>query len=94
MTATRSSSTRDTILDAAEQLFAHQGHDNTSMREITRAADVNLSAVNYHFGSKDGLVQAVFQRRLSALNLERLSILNELEANAAGEPLRASLIVV
>lgn len=93
MATPRSSGTRDTILDAAEQLFAHHGHDNTSMRQITTAAGVNLSAVNYHFGSKDGLTQAVFQRRLATLNEERLSLLNELETQAAGHPLKPSQIV-
>lgn len=93
MATSRSSSTRDTILDAAENLFAHFGHDNTSMRQITAAAGVNLSAVNYHFGSKDGLTQAVFKRRLVTLNEERLSLLNELEAQASGDPLKPSQIV-
>lgn len=86
-------STRDTILDAAEQLFALNGHDNTSMRQITGAASVNLSAVNYHFGSKDGLVQAVFQRRLRELNDERLALLDQLESNAKGEALKPSQVL-
>lgn len=93
MTTPRPSITRNTILDAAEQLFAQQGHDNTSMRQITAAAGVNLSAVNYHFGSKDGLVHAVFQRRLATLNLERLALLNELENQAQDQPLKPSQIV-
>ncbi|MGB6105421.1 MAG: TetR/AcrR family transcriptional regulator [Pusillimonas sp.] len=93
MATPRPSSTRDTILDAAEQLFGRQGHDNTSMRQITSAAKVNLSAVNYHFGSKDGLVQAVFQRRLAALNNERLALLDELESQAQGLALKPSQIV-
>lgn len=93
MTQSRPLSTRDIILDAAEHLFAQQGHDNTSMRQITATANVNLSAVNYHFGSKDGLVQAVFQRRLAALNQERLAILDDLENQAKGQPLKPSQIV-
>ncbi|MFV0283215.1 MAG: TetR/AcrR family transcriptional regulator [Castellaniella sp.] len=93
MATLRSILTRDAILDAAERLFAEYGHDNTSMRQITQAAQVNLSAVNYHFGSKDALVQAVFQRRLDALNDERLSILDDLEAKAGGQPLKPSAIV-
>lgn len=93
MATTRSLFTRDNILDAAEQLFAHQGHDNTSMRQITGAAQVNLSAVNYHFGSKDGLIQAVFRRRLDALNQERLLLLNRLERDANGKPLKPSHVV-
>lgn len=92
MTSSRPS-TRNTILNAAEKLFAQQGHDNTSMRQITAAANANLSAVNYHFGSKDGLVHAVFQRRLTALNQERLFILTELEEQAGGQPLKPSQIV-
>lgn len=93
MTNSRSNHTRNEILDAAERLFAHQGHDNTSLRQITGAAGVNLSAVNYHFGSKDGLVHAVFQRRVAALNRERLAFLDKLEEEAQGQPLKPSLIV-
>lgn len=93
MTPTRSSVTRIMILDAAEQLFADQGHDNTSMRQITAAAKVNLSAVNYHFGSKDGLIHAVFHRRLMALNQERLELLDRFEAEAGGQPVKPSQIV-
>ncbi len=44
--------TKDKILNAAEKLFAEQGFNGTSLREITSAAEVNLAAVNYHFGSK------------------------------------------
>ncbi len=52
------------ILDAAEQLFAAQGFAQTSLRQITATAGVNLAAVNYHFGSKQALVLAVFTRFL------------------------------
>jgi len=64
--------TRDRILDAAERLFAEQGFYVTTLREITQSAAVNLAAVNYHFGSKQALVVAVFQRRLDELNADRL----------------------
>uniref|UniRef100_UPI003342845F TetR/AcrR family transcriptional regulator n=1 Tax=Castellaniella defragrans TaxID=75697 RepID=UPI003342845F len=63
------------------------------MRRITGTAGVNLAAVNYHFGSKDGLVQAVFQRRVAALNKERLALLDSLEHDAGGQPLKPSQIV-
>jgi len=53
------------ILDAAEALFAERGFAETSLRSITTRADVNLAAVNYHFGSKKALIQAVFSRFLS-----------------------------
>ena len=52
------------ILDAAEQLFAEKGFAETSLRLITSKAGVNLAAVNYHFGSKKALIQAVFVRFL------------------------------
>jgi len=93
MQGARSAYTRARILDAAERLFAEKGHDATSLREITAMAGVNLSSVNYHFGSKDGLVQAVCQRRLNALNRERVAILDHLEACAGGMPLKPVEIV-
>ena len=85
--------TRDRILDAAERLFVEHGFDGTSMRMITGAANANLAAVNYHFGSKDALVQAVFRRRLTALNQERLTELDLLEAEAGGATIKPSRIV-
>src|SRR3546814_10994466 len=63
------------------------------MRQITRAAGVDLAAVNYHFGSQEALVQAVLKRRLAILNQERLRLLDQLEAEAGGEPLKPSQIV-
>ena len=67
------SETVERILDAAEQLFAEKGFAETSLRLITSKAGVNLAAVNYHFGSKKSLIQAVFSRFLSpfCVNLER-----------------------
>jgi len=56
--------TRTRILDAAEELFMLHGFEGTSMRLLTSRAGVNLAAVNYHFGSKDALIEAVFRRRL------------------------------
>lgn len=57
--------TRERILDAASVLFAERGYAETSLRTITTAAGVNLAAVNYHFGSKKALIQAVFARVLA-----------------------------
>ena len=56
--------TKERILDAAERLFAERGFAATSLRSITAAAGVNLAAVNYHFRSKEALLEAVFTRRL------------------------------
>lgn len=89
----RSGRTRLSILDAAEHLFSAYGPGATSMRQITGLAEVNLSAVNYHFGSKEQLVQEVLQRRLHALNQERLSLLDALKHQAQGTGLKASQVV-
>lgn len=91
--ASRSLQTRHAILEAAETLFARQGHESTSVRQITALSKTNLSAVNYHFGSKEGLIQAVFQRRLDAINNERLLQLTMLQKSAQGRPLKPSHIM-
>src|SRR5256886_5103276 len=72
--------TRTRILDAAEELFMQHGFEGTSMRLLTAKAGVNLAAVNYHFGSKHALVEAVFRRRLDPMNAARLAELDKLEA--------------
>lgn len=65
-------STKDRILHAAEELFAQQGFASTSLRQVTSRADVNIAAVNYHFGSKDNLVNEVFRRRMDEMSAQRL----------------------
>ena len=72
--------TVERILDAAEVLFAERGFAETSLRTITSAAGVNLAAVNYHFGSKKSLIQAVFVRFLDPLVDEIERQLNQLQA--------------
>ena len=76
--------TKALILDTAEKLFSEQGIDAVSLRAITTKAGVNLAAINYHFRSKDLLVKEVFARRIRPLNEERLALLDEFEAKAAG----------
>ena len=61
-------STKNKILDAAENLFADKGFNGTSLREITSLAEVNLAAVNYHFGSKKELIKAVMSRYMNELS--------------------------
>lgn len=85
--------TRERILDVAEHQFMAHGFDGTSMRMITSAAEVNLAAVNYHFGSKESLLRAVFRRRLAWLNSERLLALDALEKQANGAPLKPSQVL-
>jgi AcrR family transcriptional regulator len=79
---------RDRILDAAERLFAQRGFHGVSIRDITGIAGVDVALVNYHFGSKQGLLEAVFLRRSETLNVERLARLDSLleAARASGEP--------
>jgi len=69
-------STKDKILDAAENLFADKGFNGTSLREITSLADVNLAAVNYHFGSKKELIKAVMSRYMNELSPKLQSALS------------------
>jgi len=85
--------TKDRILDVAEEIFAEKGYSATSMRTITSRANVNLAAVNYHFGSKAQLYQSVFQRRVEPMNRKRIEMLEALEAEADGAPLELEAIL-
>lgn len=81
--------TREHLLEVAERLFARNGIDGTSMREINRAADQqNASAIHYYFGSKEALVTAILDRRMSAVNTARLALIDGLEASGAAQDLR------
>jgi AcrR family transcriptional regulator len=71
--------TRGRILDAAERLFAEQGVDGTSLRQIMSVAEVSISQINYHFGDKEALLRAIFERKIVRSNRERLAMLEELE---------------
>jgi AcrR family transcriptional regulator len=74
--------TKQSILDAAEFLFATQGFRGTSLRAITGKARVNLAAVNYHFGSKKTLLEEVIKRRILPLNQIRRQRLEEVRETA------------
>ena len=69
------------------------GFEATSLRSITAAAAVNLAAVNYHFGSKEELFQAVLTRRLDPMNQERVALLDRFEHEAAPTPLSCERIL-
>ncbi|MGH8052630.1 MAG: TetR/AcrR family transcriptional regulator [Stenotrophomonas sp.] len=83
-------STKDRILGAAEELFAQHGFAGTSLRQVTSHADVNIAAVNYHFGSKENLVNEVFRRRMDEMTGARLSQLEQARSAHPGD-LRAVL---
>ncbi len=76
-------STVGRILAAAEALFAEQGLSKPSLRAITERAGVNLASVNYHFGSKEELILAVFERLSRRINTRRVAELEALLADAA-----------
>jgi len=73
-------STKQRILDSAEALFARHGFAGASLRQVTASANVNLAAVNYHFGSKENLINEVFRRRLDDLNSQRQQALQAVTA--------------
>ena len=83
--------TRSAILTAAERLYADRGFADVTLRDIVAAADVNLAAVNYHFGSKDELIAELFVTRSLATNRERLNELKAAEEAGGG---RAEIDVV
>ena len=80
----RGQATRTSILDAAEILFGQRGYDGASTRDIAGLAQVRLGLLHYHFGTKDKILAATFDRKLGALrDLIQTSFDN---AAAAGEP--------
>ncbi len=85
MASTAHFSTKDRILGAAEELFAQHGFAGTSLRQVTSRADVNIAAVNYHFGSKENLVNEVFRRRMDDMTALRLDQLERARAQHPGE---------
>ena len=88
-----SADTKTRILDAAEHLFMEHGFEATSLRQLTSAAGVNLAAVNYHFGSKEELFQAVLTRRLDPMNQERIDLLAKIEKEAGARPVSCEKIL-
>lgn len=85
--------TKERIVDAAETLFMEQGFEGASLRALTTAAGVNLAAVNYHFGSKEDLFEAVLRRRLDPMNSERVALLTQFERDAAPQPVSCERIL-
>jgi AcrR family transcriptional regulator len=81
-----SAETRQRIVETAEKLFALRGIEAVSVRDITQAAGVNLAAINYHFGTKYGLAAEVFKQCIAPLNVQRLALLDKVEARAGDKP--------
>lgn len=81
--------TQERLLDAAEAVFAGGDIASTSLRSIMRSANVNPAAVHYHYGSKDQLVAAVFQRLLEPIQQRRIELLEELENDSRSTEVEA-----
>jgi AcrR family transcriptional regulator len=82
----REAVTKAAVFTTAERLFALNGFQNVSVRDITAAAGVNLASVNYHFGSKDALLFEIFRRRTAELNRERAKMLHLAADRHDGKP--------
>lgn len=65
------------IIELAEELFASRGFDGTSVRDISQAAGVNLAMVSYYFGSKEKLLEAIFEYRIQSTSLQLESLIND-----------------
>lgn len=68
---------REEILDVAEKLFSEQGFEAVTVREISKAADINIAMVSYYFGSKEKLYEEVIDRKLISTDLIRSKILDK-----------------
>jgi len=73
------------LLDAAELLVSEKGFDLVSVRDVTGAVKANVAAVNYHFGSREGLMDLLIMRLLGPLCEERLKALEHAERQRAGK---------
>lgn len=65
------------IIESAEQLFATKGYDATSVRDIAQEAAVNIAMISYYFGSKEKLLQAVFEKRTSFIKMRFENLLQD-----------------
>jgi AcrR family transcriptional regulator len=83
---------RARILDTAETLFADEGPAAVTLRSIAAAAEVNVAAVNYYFGSKEKLFEEMFLRRIVPLNEERLARLAACIDDAGGAPTLTDIV--
>lgn len=84
--------TRQRLLDAAERLFAEHGYQATTMRTLTAEAAANIAAVNYHFGCKQALLEAVVHRAIGPVVQERSRRLAALPDDASVEAVVDAII--
>lgn len=91
---TMPSATKERLLDVAEKMFAEQGFDAVSVRALTTEAEANLAAVNYHFGSKEALIEAVVARHVEPVNRRRVELLEQIDTagERCGEEIAAAFL--
>ncbi len=86
-TTPKADKTRHRILRAAEKIFSKKGFRAMTVREVTREARVNLASVNYHFGSKQDLMQAVIEERFGPINRQRIALIEAARREAHPAPI-------
>lgn len=74
----------DRILDAAEDLFSKRGYDGVTLREVAHLANVDAALAHYYFATKQGLFDAVLERRSEMLFAERMRAFDVYEAECGG----------
>lgn len=84
--------TPDRILATAEEMFAEQGYWGVSLRSITRASGANIAAIHYHFGSKQELLERIFEKRCGPMNENRLRLLAECQEGPGRPPLLEQIL--
>lgn len=65
------------IIGTAERLFANKGFDGTSVRDIADEADINIAMISYYFGSKEKLMEAIFEERMGHVKMRVGSLIND-----------------
>lgn len=87
------STTKESLLNAAEHLFAEYGYYGVGMRALADEAGVNLNAATYHYGSKENLYKETVMRRFRPIGEERIRLLRQAEKEARGKPVPVETIV-
>ncbi len=80
------------LLETAEEMFSESGYRAVSLRSITKASNANMAAVHYHFGSKEKVLERIFELRCSAINAERLRLLDECRLRSGAPPVLEQIL--
>jgi len=84
--------TPERIVAVAERMFAERGYAGVSLRSITRESGVNIAAIHYHFGSKEELLERIFELRCAPMNRERMRLLAECKEGSSRPPLLEQIL--